>query len=73
MPDPTTLVGKRIEMVMKFEIPSPAGLVEKFYWCPGTVLFAVKDKTKHKVGRKTYTFGWAEVEWDGVERKEMRT
>ena len=48
-------------MVMKFEIPTPAGLVEKFYWCPGTVLLAVKDKAKHKVGRKTYTFGWAEV------------
>ena len=71
MPDPATLEGKRIEMIMKFEIPTATEPVVELYWCPGTVRRAVKDKLQ--VGRKKYTHGWAEVEWDGEEPRAQRT
>ena len=71
MPDPATLEGKRIEMIMKFEIPTATEPAVELYWCPGIVRRAVKGKLQ--VGRKKYTHGWVEVEWGGDEPRAQRT
>ena len=66
MPDPATLLGSRIEMIMRCEIPTSDGPVVDLYLCPGTVKRVVCGG-KLKVGRKTYTHEWVYVEWDGEE------
>jgi hypothetical protein len=66
MPDIPTLLDKRIEMIMKCYVDEPDGSqTVDLYMCPGTVETVVEDKLK--VGRKTYTRGWAFVVWDGEE------
>ena len=70
LPDPVTLVGKRIEMTMRFHIPAPDGDATEEYWSPGTAMRAVKGKLK--VGRKAYVHGWEEVEWEGEEPRKER-
>ena len=56
---------------MRFRQPPNPSSSFTGYWCPGTVRRAVKDKLQ--VGRKKYTHGWAEVEWDGEEPRAQRT
>ena len=76
IPDIPTLLDKRIEMIMKCYVDESGGSqTVDLYMCPGTVETVVPtvEGSKLKVGRKTYTRGWAFVVWDGEEALSDRS